>query len=236
MTETPLLVRLIGYLPMLAQGAVTTFWVSVLAILLGFVLGAVLLGLTATRRRFGLVYHTALLYLSFFRGTPLLVQLLMLFFLPAAAGLELPPILAAILALGLNSAAFQCEILRAGLTAIPLGQVEAARSFGFTGRQIFRRILLPQIARAVWPTLTSEAIDVIKGSAIVSVIAVTELARSGRQLASSSFRPLEVFLLVGAIYLLLTGLILLLGMKIGRGFGQNSPRRLPLPLHIKAKP
>ncbi|GHU02994.1 ABC transporter permease [Betaproteobacteria bacterium] len=210
MTETALLVRLTGYLPMLARGAATTFWISFLAILLGFALGTSLLGLTATRRRFSLISQVASLYLSFFRGTPLLVQLLMLFFLPTVAGVELPPLLAAILALGLNSAAFQCEILRAGLAAIPPGQIEAARCFGFNDRKIFRWILLPQIARAVWPALTSEAIDVVKGSAIVSVIAVTDLSRAGRQLASSSFRPLEVFLLVGVVYLALTTLILLL--------------------------
>jgi polar amino acid transport system permease protein len=223
-----LLDRLAGYLPMLLQGALTTLWVSLLAILIGFALGAVLLALSSTQGRFDLLHYPSKLYISFFRGTPLLVQLLMLFLLPAAAGITLPPTLAAILALGLNSAAFQCEILRAGLAAIAKGQIEAARCFGLTPRQIFRHIQLPQIARAVWPTLTSEAIDVLKGSAIISIISVTELARAGRQLASSSFRPLEVFLLVGSIYLALTGLIVALSFWIGRRSGQGKLQRLPL--------
>lgn len=222
--------RLLGYLPVLAHGALTTLWVALLAIVIGFVLGAALLGLSSRRppgrglaRALHVLTHAAVaLYVSFFRGTPLLVQLLMLFYLPSAAGLDLPPTLAALIALGLNSAAFQCEILRAGLAAVPAGQVEAAQVCGFTGRQIFRHIQLPQIATAVWPAVVSEAIDVMKGSAIVSVIAVTELTRAGRQLVASTYRPLEVYSTVALMYLVMSALIVLLGMWVRRRLGPNA--------------
>ncbi len=228
--DADLLTRLLSYLPVLAQGALATIWVAMLAIVIGFVLGALLLGLSSRRKPAhglmrgvqALTHGAVAVYVSFFRGTPLLVQLLMLFYLPSAAGLELPPTLAALIALGLNSAAFQCEILRAGLAAVPVGQVEAAQTCGFNGRQIFRHIQLPQIAAAVWPAVVSEAIDVMKGSAIVSVIAVTELTRAGRQLVASTFRPLEVYSTVALMYLLMSALIVLLGWWVRRRLGPST--------------
>lgn len=203
--------RLSACLPLLMQGAAMTLAVSAAAILLGFALGAVLLGLSLRRSGRGLLPTTVRVYLSFFRGTPLLVQLLILFYLPGACGIDLPPLLVAVVGLGLNSAAFQCEILRAGLIAVSAGQIEAAASFGISPAQIFWHVQLPQLAWAVWPAVISEGIDVVKGSAIVSVISVADLARVGRQIVAVNFRPLEVYLSVGLCYLLMTGLVLLLG-------------------------
>jgi polar amino acid transport system permease protein len=223
--DTSLLSRLAGYAPVLGQGMLTTLWVSALAIVLGFVGGALLLGLSQPGGRVGVLRGAVALYVSFFRGTPLLVQLLMLFYLPGAMGLDLPPALAALLALGLNSAAFQCEILRAGLAAIPPGQLEAARVYGLSGRQVFRHIQLPQIARTVWPAVVSEAIDVLKGSAIVSVIAVTDLARTGRQIVAGNFRPLEVYVSVALCYLLLSALIVWGGRVVYRHLNAGAPAR-----------
>lgn len=216
LTDTTMSDRLYGYLPLLAKGAVTTLGLSLVAIVCGFVLGAALLGLSLHPGLLRWRQRVVALYVSFFRGTPLLVQLLMLFYLPSALGVDLPPPLAAMMALGLNSAAFQCEILRAGLAAIPHGQIEAARVFGLTPRQTFSQIQLPQIAVAVWPALVSEAIDVLKGSAIISVIAVTDLARTGRQIVAGNFRPLEVYLAVALSYLLLALLIVAAGWAVKR--------------------
>ncbi|WP_208510445.1 amino acid ABC transporter permease [Variovorax paradoxus] len=211
MNATTLLERLAAYLPVLLQGAVTTLSVAIAAIALGFAWGAVLLGLSLRRGGRGVLPAGVRTYLSFFRGTPLLVQLLMLFYLPSAYGLDLPPLLVAIVALGLNSAAFQCEILRAGLVAVPAGQIEAAASFGMPPARIFRHVQLPQLARAVWPAVVSEGVDVVKSSAIVSVISVADLARGGRQIVAANFRPLEVYVSVGLCYLLMTGAVLWLG-------------------------
>lgn len=215
------LVRMAGWLPDLARGAGMTLAISLAAIALGFVGGASLLAL---RRAMG-VFSEALVstYVSFFRGTPLLVQLLMMFYLPTVAGIDLPPMLAAILAMAFNSSAFQCEILRAGRAAIAPGQLEAAQTFGLDARKTFLHIELPQILRAVWPAIVSEGIDVLKGSAIVSVIAVTELARTSRQLVASNYRPLETYLDMAIVYLVLTLAIQALGHWIQRRWVQGRP-------------
>jgi polar amino acid transport system permease protein len=211
--------RLAAYLPLMLQGTGTTLGVSALAIVLGLLGGAVLLGLAQPRPGRGAtargIAALVAVYVSFMRGTPLRVQLLMAFYLPSAFGLDLPPLAVAIGVMGLNSAAFQCEILRAGLSAIPPGQLEAAYSFGMAQRQVFRHVQLPQLARAVWPAMVSEAMDVVKNSAIVSVIAVADLARVTRQIFAANFRPLEVFLSAGVVYLLLTGAVFALGTWLG---------------------
>lgn len=183
----------------LLSGAVTTLLLSFLAIGLGAALGLPLaFGLRARSRPLRLLCGA---YRSFWRGTPIVVQLLIVFYLLPRLGIEVAPFTAAVLALCLNSAAFQAEIYRAGLVAIPPGQVEAARLLGIGQRAIRRRILVPQMFRLVLPPLVNETIVVVKNSSLVSIIAVTELTRRSQQIASSSFQPLEAYLLAGLIYL-----------------------------------
>ncbi|ARP83835.1 hypothetical protein CAL12_25500 [Bordetella genomosp. 8] len=211
MNGPTLLERLAAYAPILGHGAATTLLVAVVAIVGGFLLGALLLGCTLTGGKRSPLRLAVIAYISFFRGTPMLVQMLMLFYLPSALGVDLPPLLAAMAAMAMNSAAFQCEILRSGLAAVSRGQLEAGTVFGLTPRQVFRHIQLPQMARAVWPAVVSEAIDVIKNSAIVSVIAVADLARGARQIVAGNYRPLEVYVTTGVVYLALTTAVFLLG-------------------------
>ena len=215
--------RLAAYVPLMAQGAGTTLLGAALAIALGLVAGAVLLGLSQANRGRGPLAWALALYVSFFRGTPLLVQLLMAFYLPSAFGLDLPPLLVAIVVMSLNSGAFQSEILRAGLAAVPAGQLEAAASFGMSQRQVFWHVQLPQLARNVWPAVVSEAMDVVKNTAIVSVIAVADLARVTRQIFAANFRPLEVFLSAGFFYLLMTGAVFALGSWLGKRMREAKP-------------
>lgn len=183
----------------LLGGAATTVVISGVSIALGMVLGLAL--------AFGLLSHRAPvaalcgLYRSFWRGTPILVQLLIVFYMLPQAGLEVSPIVAAVIALALNTAAFQAEIYRAGLMAIPKGEIEAARMLGIGKWAIRRRILIPQMFRLVLPPLINEAIIIVKNSSLVSVIAVTELMRRSQQIASTTFKPLETYLVAGAIYL-----------------------------------
>ncbi|MBU4423681.1 MAG: amino acid ABC transporter permease [Gammaproteobacteria bacterium] len=216
MNADGLLERLFAYVPVMAQGASMTLWVSCFAIAMGMVLGAALLGLSLANGGRGPLKWFVTLYVSFFRGTPLLVQFLTAFYLPSSFGWDFPPLLVAIVVMALNSAAFQSVILRAGLAAIPAGQLEAAYSFGMGQRQVFWKIQLPQLARTVWPAVVSEAMDVVKNSAIVSVIAVADLARVTRQIFAANYRPLEVFMSSGLVYLLLTGAVFALGTWVGR--------------------
>jgi polar amino acid transport system permease protein len=206
--------RLAGYAPSLASGLLITAVLSAVAIALGF-----LLAVTLTLARAQGPRGTAALvrvYVSFFRGTPLLVQLLMLFYLPAAFGIDLNPWVAAVAVLAMNSAAFQSEILRAGFAAIPAAQVEAARVFGLNGRQVLWHIQLPQALRLTLPSLVSDAIDIVKGSAVISVLAIADLMRVGKQLVAVSYRPLEVYVAVAVAYLLLTTLVAWGGRVLSR--------------------
>lgn len=192
----------------LVQGAGITAALSLAAILAGAPLG---MGVCALRRRGGALGWLARGYISLFRGTPLLVQLLVLFYVPGALRIGMTPLSAALLGLALNTAAFQAEIYRAGFEALPRGQAEAARALGLRGWQRTRLVLLPQVIRLVLPNLTSEAVDILKNSALVSVIAVTDLLRVGQQVSAVTYRPLEAYLAVAALYWLLTAALSLAG-------------------------
>ena len=138
------------------------------------------------------------------RGTPLLVQILFIYFVLPVFGVSLPAFTSGILALTLNSAAYLAEIFRAGIQSIDVGQMEAARSLGMTYPQAMRRVILPQTFRRVLPPLTNEGIALLKDSSLVSVIGLTELARTGQELASRYAAPLTIWPMVALLYLALT--------------------------------
>jgi polar amino acid transport system permease protein len=190
---------LLNHYPVLAKGLAVTLIVSLSAIALGLVLGIVLaFGLTSRSR---LLRWPCGLYRSFWRGTPILLQLLLVYYLLPEIGLDVAPLTAAIMALTLNTAAFQSEIFRSGIAHIPQGQIEAARMAGIPLRHIRRRIVLPQVFRLTLPPLTNEIITILKNSSLVSVIAVTELMRVSEQIASRTFQPLETYLAAAMLYL-----------------------------------
>jgi His/Glu/Gln/Arg/opine family amino acid ABC transporter permease subunit len=146
----------------------------------------------------------AAVYVEVMRGTPLLVQILFIYFVLPSFGVNIPAFWSGIIALTLNSAAYIAEIFRAGIQSIDAGQMEAARSLGMTHAQAMRRIILPQTFRRVVPPLTNEAIALLKDSSLVSVIGLTELARTGQELASRYAAPLTIWPMVAIFYLLLT--------------------------------
>nr|WP_281383610.1 amino acid ABC transporter permease [Paenochrobactrum gallinarii] len=187
------------------MGTAMSVFVSGISILMGMPLG-LLLAFSLTSRNIFL-RSFAVIYRSFWRGTPILVQLLLVFYLLPAVGIDLSPITAAILALTLNTAAFQGEIFRGGLKGVGRGQLEAAQMLGLRMPTIRRRIVIPQLFRLVTPAITNESISILKNSSIISVISVTELLRTGQQIVSSTYRPLEVYVLIGVIYILLNLLI-----------------------------
>ena len=180
-------------------GAATTAFVSAICIAAGMILGLWLsFGLISQNRA---VRRASAAYRSFWRGTPILVQLLIVFYLLPAIGVDVPPIAAAIIALTMNTAAFQAEIFRGGLLSIPAGQVEAARMLGIAILSIRVRILIPQMMRLVLPALVNETISILKNSSLISVIAVTELMRTSQQVVSVTYRPLETYMIAAVIYL-----------------------------------
>ncbi|AFP31177.1 amino acid ABC transporter permease [Marinobacter sp. BSs20148] len=190
---------LLNHYPVLFKGLATTLVVSLSAIALGLVLGVLLaFGLTS---RYRLVHWPCGLYRSFWRGTPILLQLLLVYYLLPEIGIEIASISAAILTLTLNTAAFQAEIFRSGISHIPTGQIEAARMAGISAWHIRRRIIMPQVFRLTLLPLTNEVITIVKNSSLISVIAVTELMRVSEQIASRTFQPLETYLAAAVLYL-----------------------------------
>jgi His/Glu/Gln/Arg/opine family amino acid ABC transporter permease subunit len=146
----------------------------------------------------------AAVYVEVMRGTPLLVQILFIYFVLPSVGVNLPASTSGILALTLNAAAYISEVIRAGILSIDAGQMEAASALGLSYWQSMRRIILPQTFRRVVPPVTNEGIALLKESSLVSVIGLTELARTGQELASRYAAPLTIWPLVALLYLALT--------------------------------
>lgn len=186
--------------PLLGTGLVTTLKISSLAMLLGLVLGS-LLGL-ASMSRWPALRWCVRAYVDFIRGTPLLIQIFLVYFALPEIGINLPEFWAGVIALALNAAGFLAEIVRAGLGSVEKGQAEAARSIGMRHHQILWHVLLPQSLRAVVPPATNEMITLVKGSALLSVISVYELTRAGQAVIAVHFAPFEIFLLIALYYYL----------------------------------
>jgi His/Glu/Gln/Arg/opine family amino acid ABC transporter permease subunit len=192
-------------IPFLLRGAVYTVQVSVLAIAFGLVLGW-LFGLAAVS---GVAAAGALTwcYVQFIRGTPLLVQIFLIYFGLAALGLHVPAFWSGVIALGLNSGGFQAEIVRAGIESIDRGQTEAARSIGMSRLQTLVFILVPQTVRRVIPPLTNELITLVKSSSLLSAIAALELTHAGQLIIARTFAPFEIYAAVALIYLAMVSVL-----------------------------
>lgn len=204
-------------------GAGMTALVSATSIALGMGLGLLLSFALLSRNP--AVRHAAGVYRSIWRGTPILVQLLIVYYLLPELGLDAPPLLAAIAALTLNTAAFQAEIFRAGLITIPKGQAEAAWMLGIGTWSIRRRILIPQMLRAVLPALVNETISILKNSSLISVIAVTDLMRTSQQVVSVTYRPLDVYMIAAVIYLAMNLLLARAGTHAEAHFSKSARAR-----------
>jgi polar amino acid transport system permease protein len=202
-----------GYL---TKAAGVTIALSFAGIALGFVIGALVCAARLSHRAW--LRRLGAGYVSVFRGVPLLVLLLFIYYFLAEFGLDVPAIVAAVCGLALSSAAYQAEILRGALTAVPRGQAEAAAALGLTGFEIWRRILLPQALRISVPPLINEFILLLKASSLVSVVGIAELTRVSMNIASMTYRPLEAYLGGGLFYLAINLTV--------AGFGALAERRL----------
>jgi polar amino acid transport system substrate-binding protein len=186
-------------LPQLLKGAALTLVVSLLAFCFASLLGLAL----AMARSFGPRWLSglSLVYVEFFRGTPLLIQLTMIYFGLPELGLKLPPLAAGILALGLNYAASEAENQRAGFQSVPESQWEAAHVLGLSWWQTFSQVVLPQALRMALPPMTNDFIALLKDSSLVSLVTLTELTRSYTSLANATHDHLGLGALVALLYL-----------------------------------
>ena len=202
-----------------AGAAVTTLWLSIAALAVGMAIGLLLAVAQEAPVRAVRVMVTG--YLWFFRGTPVLLQLVFAFNVLPAFGVVLSGFTCAVLALGLNEGAYMTEIMRAGIRAVGRGQRLAARALGLEEWQIMAWIVLPQALRIVIPPIGNQFIGMLKLSAIVSVIGVQELLLVADQTASGTFRYIETLTAAGIYYLAMTTLFMGVQMLIERGLSRR---------------
>lgn len=191
--------------PDLLHGALVTIEITATSLLLGCLLG-LLVGLGRLDRSKRWRYGICTVYVTFIRGTPLLVQLFLLFFGLPQFDILLPAFLCGVLGLGIYSGAYVSEIVRGAIQSIDRGQMEAARSLGMSSAKAMRTIILPQAIVRMIPPLGNEFIALIKNSALVSLLTIADLMHEGQKIISVSYRSLEVYLAIALVYLVLTGL------------------------------
>jgi polar amino acid transport system permease protein len=191
--------------PELAHGALVTIEVTAGAIVLGSLIGLVVgLGRLQPSRR--IVYGACTAYVSLVRGTPLLVQLFIWFFGLPHFGINLPAFFCGVVGMGMYSGAYVSEIVRGAIQSIDRGQMEAARSLGMPYRMAMWQIIVPQAVIRMIPPLGNEFIALIKNSALVSLLTIADLMHEGQKIISTSYRSLEVYLAIAAVYFVLTNL------------------------------
>lgn len=185
------------------NGAKFTLLLAFFTVLFGVLLGLLLAMMRISKSKFLNLISTA--YIEFIRGTPVLVQLYIIYYaLPNLLGINLPDLVAAVLALSINSSAYVAEIIRAGIQAIDKGQMEAARSLGMTQSMAMRYIIIPQSIKNILPALGNEFIVVIKESSIVSVIGIHELMYNADTVRGNTFRPFEPLIIAALMYFVMT--------------------------------
>jgi His/Glu/Gln/Arg/opine family amino acid ABC transporter permease subunit len=188
-------------LPLFLKGVFLTCEISFFAIVLGLIIG--IAAAAARTSRFKILHFIGATYVEVFRNTPLLIQIFIIFFGLPGLGIKLSPYVSGLTALVLYVGAYNTEVIRAGLEAIPTGQTEAAKSLGLTGVQTFLYIILPQAFRISLPALGNNWVALVKNSSLVSVIGMVELTWVASDLNALTFRSFELFGAATLFYLIL---------------------------------
>lgn len=200
--------QIVPYIPFMLEGIWVTLQFVIVSIVFGFIIGTVLALFKISSIKPLRFFADA--YTSMFRGTPLILQLMIIYLaVPQLTGYDISPFLSAILAFGLNSSAYVSEIIRAGISAVDKGQTEAAVALGVPYRQMMIDIILPQALKNILPALMNEFITLTKESAIVSTIGYLDLMRRGQVVGANLYRNFEPLLFVGLIY---WGLVMVLSL------------------------
>ena len=192
-------------LPYLLQGAGLTIVISLATMLLAVVVGLTIATLTQVPSR--VVRGAVSAYVEVFRNTPLLIQIFIVYFGLPQLGLTLSPFLSGLVALVVYAAAYNAEIFRAGLEAVPKGQHEAARSLGLSAWQAMRFVIVPQAVRIAFPALGNNLVSLVKNSSLVSTIGMVELMFVANDISFNNFRTFEIYGTAAALYILLVMLL-----------------------------
>jgi polar amino acid transport system permease protein len=196
--------------PLFLDGARLTLELSLIATVTGFVAGT---ACAIAMRRGGWVARLCNIYVEAIRNTPLLVQIFLMYFGLASLGLHLSAFVVASISLTVNVAAYTAEIMRAGLEAIPAGQVEAGECLGLSRVQLYRHVLLLPAMERVYPSLASQFVLLMLASSVTSQISAEELTAVANHVQSETFRPFETFILLAGIYIVLS-LVMRLGFAV----------------------
>lgn len=214
---------LLDSLPFLLKGAIWTVVLSLGGMFFGLLLG---FGLALLRRSSNLLLRSlARLYISFFRGTPLLVQLFVIYYGLPELGLQLDPLPAALIGFSLNMAAYTAEIIRSAIGAIDRGQWEAAASIGMTPLQTLRRAILPQALRIALPPLGNSFISLVKDTSLAATIQVPELFRQAQLITARTFEIFSLYLAAALLYWILASLLSTLQNRLERYYGRHINER-----------
>ena len=201
-------------IPILLEGCVVTLQISFFALLLGMIFGiaGALCRISSNRA----LNSLAFMYVWVIRGTPVMVQLFILYFGLPQLGIKLPSMVAGVLGLAINTGAYVTEIIRAGIQAVDKGQMEAALSVGMSFRQAMVRIIGPQATKICIPPLVNQFIMTLKNSSIASLVTITELFRTGEQIIYTTFRSFEVYMAVAVLYLLMNSVFMIIADRLER--------------------
>ena len=199
---------LIKYYPLLLAGIMTSLQIAFISCGIGAVVGTCLGIILAGKNKVAKFFAQA--YVSIIRGTPMLIQVMGTYAVLRTIGVPIPALWSAIISIGLNSAAYLSQTILTGITSVSKGQIEAAKTLGFTPMQTIRYIIFPQAIRTVLPNLESEIVTLIKDSSLASTIGVYEIMQQGQVVISQTYDTPSVYFAIGIIYLILTTTVTIL--------------------------
>lgn len=192
----------LSYWRYFAKGIEYTLIITILSVIFGFILGTLFAMMRLSKNK--LLHSIAVCYIEFLRGTPMMVQIMFVYFGIGAIIQSMPALVAGIIAVSLNSGAYVAEIIRSGIQSIPVGQTEAARSLGMSKRTTFQEVIMPQALKNIWPALGNELITLLKDSSLVSVIGVSELMYQTQLVQSATYKGVLPLFITMLIYFVLT--------------------------------
>ena len=218
METNSVMTALYNALPLLLKGLILTMQVTFFAMLVGFSIGLILGILSSNRLKKPLISNAIMLYVTIIRGTPIYVQILIVYYaLPDLLGINLSPLIAGILALGCNSIAYVTEIIRGGINSVPVGQWEACHVLGYSFIKTLITIIIPQMLKNNIPSLTSELTTLLKETSILGTIGLLELTKVGSNLNARILQPMPIYLTIALFYLILIISMTILSKIIEKG-------------------
>jgi len=206
-------------LPVLLKGVLVTLKITAAAFIIG-ITGGTILGIAHSSKNNFLEWLVGA-YVTIIRGTPMLVQIVFIYYVLSMTGLQLSPFVSAVIAIGMNSSAYVSQIIRSGIRSVPKGQIEAAQTLGISKGDTLRYIILPQALRVVLPALGNESVTLIKDSSLASYIGVVELYKEGQTVISQTYDALSVYFVLAGLYLILTSTVSYLVMLLERRLNRH---------------